>query len=61
MRCPECGRNVEDPEKPYRPFCSQRFKLLDLRKWISEEYRVAAAAQDESDNQVAESEDPEEP
>ena len=25
---------------PYRPFCSRRCKLLDLSRWLSEEYRV---------------------
>jgi uncharacterized protein len=60
MRCPECGRKIEDPVKPFRPFCSQRCKLLDLKKWISEEYRFSAAMQDESDNDATETEPPEE-
>jgi len=56
MICPQCGRKVEDPGGPYRPFCSRRCKLLDLRKWISEEYRIDAAMQDESDSEPAETE-----
>ena len=60
MRCPECGRNIKDPEQPCRPFCSERCKLLDLRKWISEEYRIAPAEQDESDDEVTQTEIPEE-
>ncbi len=25
---------------PWRPFCSERCKLIDFDKWTSEEYRV---------------------
>ena len=60
MKCLQCGRKIEDPGKPYRPFCSQRCKLLDLKKWISEEYRIAAAMPDESGGEPAETEGPEE-
>ena len=38
--CPTCNRQVEWQDNPYRPFCSERCKLLDLGKWVSEEYRV---------------------
>ena len=27
-------------ENLYRPFCSERCKLLDLGKWASDEYRI---------------------
>ena len=27
-------------QSPYRPFCSERCKLIDLGKWASDEYRV---------------------
>lgn len=40
-RCPRCGRVIRWEENPYRPFCSQRCKLIDLGKWIDEEYRLA--------------------
>lgn len=26
----------------WRPFCSERCKLLDLRNWVDERYRVPA-------------------
>jgi len=26
----------------FRPFCSKRCKLLDLSRWLNEEYRVPA-------------------
>lgn len=43
MKCPHCGKEIINPKQPYRPFCSDRCKLIDLGKWISEEYRVPAS------------------
>jgi endogenous inhibitor of DNA gyrase (YacG/DUF329 family) len=48
MKCPHCGKNIKDPKHPFRPFCSERCKLIDLGKWISEEYRVAAEETDDN-------------
>jgi endogenous inhibitor of DNA gyrase (YacG/DUF329 family) len=39
--CPTCGRDVEWTEKfPFRPFCSERCKLIDLGAWASEQRAV---------------------
>ena len=39
--CPQCGGDsVYAPSNPYRPFCSERCKLIDLGAWASESYRV---------------------
>jgi len=38
--CPTCNKPVEWQDNPFRPFCSERCKLVDLGKWVSEEYRV---------------------
>ncbi len=40
MKCPSCGKPVEGKDNPFRPFCSERCKLVDLSRWVSEEYRV---------------------
>jgi uncharacterized protein len=40
MKCPTCSRQVEWQDNLFRPFCSERCKLIDLGKWVSEEYRV---------------------
>ena len=41
--CPRCGAPVAwDPQSPFRPFCSERCKLLDLGAWASESYRIPA-------------------
>jgi len=28
-------------DNPYRPFCSERCKLIDLDNWLSERYRIS--------------------
>lgn len=40
MKCPTCKKEIENSGSPYRPFCSERCKLIDLGKWAGEEYRV---------------------
>jgi len=43
VRCPQCGEmSVWSPENRWRPFCSERCKLIDLGCWADESYRVAA-------------------
>ena len=41
IRCPICGRENEFFAEPLGPFCSKRCKLVDLGKWLGEEYRVS--------------------
>jgi endogenous inhibitor of DNA gyrase (YacG/DUF329 family) len=41
--CPRCGQPaLFAPDNKWRPFCSQRCKLIDLGQWASEAYRVPA-------------------
>ena len=41
-KCPTCGKElIWDPKNPYRPFCSERCKLIDLGEWASESHRIA--------------------
>lgn len=39
-RCPRCGNVIQWEGNAYRPFCSLKCKLIDLGKWIDEEYRL---------------------
>ena len=40
--CPRCGQPaLFVPENKWRPFCSERCRLIDLGQWASEKYRVA--------------------
>ncbi|MGE0581836.1 MAG: DNA gyrase inhibitor YacG [Steroidobacteraceae bacterium] len=39
--CPTCQRETEwSDASPYRPFCSQRCRLIDLGAWLSEEHAI---------------------
>ena len=39
--CPTCQKAVEwSPESPWRPFCSERCKLIDLGAWFREEHAI---------------------
>jgi endogenous inhibitor of DNA gyrase (YacG/DUF329 family) len=41
VTCPHCGKEHQwDTSNRFRPFCSERCKLIDLGKWANEEYRV---------------------
>ncbi len=41
VKCPTCGRRVPwTPESRWRPFCSERCRLIDLGEWAAERYRV---------------------
>ncbi|WP_374244148.1 DNA gyrase inhibitor YacG [Zoogloea sp.] len=42
VKCPTCGTAVEwVPENKWRPFCSDRCRLIDLGAWATDQYRVA--------------------
>jgi endogenous inhibitor of DNA gyrase (YacG/DUF329 family) len=48
VACPRCGAPVAwTAEATWRPFCSERCKLIDLGAWANESYRIPAAARDE--------------
>lgn len=41
VKCPQCGKKVEwKPENKYRPFCSERCKLIDFGAWAKEEHSI---------------------
>ena len=45
VACPNCGAEAPwDARNKYRPFCSERCKLMDLGQWAAERYRVAGEA-----------------
>ncbi|MCH2220894.1 MAG: DNA gyrase inhibitor YacG [Dechloromonas sp.] len=45
VRCPQCGEDaLWAPENPWRPFCSERCKQIDLGCWASDSYRIESKA-----------------
>lgn len=43
VQCPTCGEpNLFAPSNHFRPFCSDRCKMIDLGAWGNEAFRVPA-------------------
>jgi len=41
VKCPTCRRPVQWSEQSvYRPFCSERCRLIDLGAWLNEQHRI---------------------
>ena len=41
--CPTCGKSItvtRKEEAPYRPFCCERCKLVDLGRWLDGTYVI---------------------
>jgi uncharacterized protein len=50
--CPTCRAHVtRDPAQPSKlfPFCSERCHLVDLGRWLGEEYRIPGPPATEHD------------
>jgi uncharacterized protein len=50
MKCPVCRKTVERPQKDdsgryrypkYYPFCSERCQLVDLGRWLDQDYSIS--------------------
>ena len=42
VKCPTCGEVVKYENNEFRPFCSERCKLLDFGAWADERYNLPA-------------------
>jgi endogenous inhibitor of DNA gyrase (YacG/DUF329 family) len=42
VKCPTCSAEVEFRDNEFRPFCSERCKLLDFGAWADEKYNLPA-------------------
>ena len=50
VSCPTCGAVVAwTAENRWKPFCSDRCRLIDLGQWATEKYRVPAEEQEPED------------
>ena len=50
VACPTCSSAVSwTTDNRWRPFCSERCKLIDLGQWAAEKYRVPAEEQEPED------------
>ena len=43
-QCPSCGKEFDPAETSAMPFCCERCRLIDLGRWLDEEYTVPIVA-----------------
>jgi endogenous inhibitor of DNA gyrase (YacG/DUF329 family) len=52
--CPQCGSSTRlDSSNPWRPFCSERCKLIDLGAWLSGRYALPVTGKGDADDIAA--------
>ncbi|MER3430372.1 MAG: DNA gyrase inhibitor YacG [Blastocatellia bacterium] len=54
VTCPICGKQTDWEGNEYRPFCTERCKLLDLGAWVSGEYGLPVEPASLTDEDLAE-------
>ena len=58
IKCPVCKKNtIYSTKNPYRPFCSEQCKLIDLGRWFEEDYNVPDHGIDDMNNDYEEMND----
>ena len=51
LRCPTCQRAIQWTDQfPYRPFCSDRCRLIDLGAWLTEQHKIPEESDAESED-----------
>lgn len=40
VKCPQCGKETEYTGNEFRPFCSERCKLLDFGDWANGKFAI---------------------
>ena len=40
VNCPTCQRELTWESAPFRPFCSERCRLIDLGAWLTEQRAI---------------------
>ena len=40
VKCPTCGKAAEYEGNEFRPFCTERCKLIDFGAWADEEFAI---------------------
>lgn|GEM_PF-300504 len=53
VKCPMCGKMVEYAGNEFRPFCSERCKVLDLGAWADEKYNLPAEHTEMTEEDIA--------
>jgi len=40
VKCPTCRREIDWAQSEFRPFCSDRCRLIDLGAWLTEKHAI---------------------
>jgi hypothetical protein len=51
VRCPTCRKPAAYEGNPWRPFCSERCKLIDLGNWAEGRYALPGEAPPDTDGE----------
>jgi hypothetical protein len=52
VSCPTCGKEVVwRTESRWRPFCSERCRLIDLGDWLDETHRISDPGDEPGDGE----------
>ncbi len=54
VKCPNCDKKFTYYDSNFRPFCSERCKMIDLGQWLTESYAVPAHKLTEEEAQTLE-------
>lgn len=58
-RCPQCGSPATlETSNAFRPFCSERCKMLDFGAWINGQYTIPAVENDLDGEEIELPDDP---
>jgi endogenous inhibitor of DNA gyrase (YacG/DUF329 family) len=52
VECPNCGIESEYNGNEFRPFCSERCKLIDFGAWTEEEYSLPAEPSELTEEEI---------
>jgi hypothetical protein len=58
VKCPTCHRDLDWETAPFRPFCSERCRLIDLGAWLSGQRAIPGESAPPPENPVTEGRPP---
>jgi len=58
VKCPTCQRDLDWQSAPFRPFCSERCRLIDLGAWLSGQRSIPGESVPAPENPVTEERPP---
>jgi endogenous inhibitor of DNA gyrase (YacG/DUF329 family) len=58
VKCPTCQRDLDWDNAPFRPFCSERCRLIDLGAWLSGQRSIPGESVPPPENPVTEERPP---